>query len=99
MPDWVMRATASVIINRVNSPNYPNTVKGVLWQPGQYGCVWNGMIYNTPTQKVINNCRWVLENGSTLPAGVVGQSGYPLGPVHTSYYDYILGTTVYYFYV
>lgn len=97
MPDWVMRATASVILNRVNSPNYPNTIKGVLWQPGQYGCVSNGMIYNTPTQKVIDNCRYVLEHGSTLPAHIIGQSGYPLGPVYTSYYDYILGVTVYYF--
>lgn len=96
-PDWVQQAVASVVINRVNSSSYPNTIYDVIYQPGQYGCVNNGSIYNTPTQKVINNCKYVLENGSTLPSYVIGQSGYPLGPVYTQYYDSVLGTTIYFF--
>lgn len=96
-PDWVQRDIASVVLNRVSDPRYPNTIKDVIFDPGQYGCVNNGSIYNTPTQKVINNCRYVLENGSTLPSYVIGQSGYPLGPVYKSYYDSVLGTTTYFF--
>lgn len=96
-PDWVQRDVASVVLNRVNDSRYPNTIKGVIFDPGQYGCVNSGSIYRTPTQKCINNARWVLENGSTLPGNIIGQAGYPLGPVYKTYYDSVLGTTIYFF--
>lgn len=96
-PDWVQRDVASVVLNRVADPRYPDTIKGVIFDPGQYSCVDSGSIYNTPTQKVIDNCRWVLENGSTLPVSVIGQSAYAWGPVHKSYYDSVLGTTIHFF--
>lgn len=96
-PDWVQRDVASVVLNRVKDPRYPNTIEGVIFDPGQYSCVNNGSIYRTPTQKCIDNARWVLENGSTLPDNIIGQSGYPLGPVYKSYYDSVLGTTIYFF--
>lgn len=96
-PDWVQQATASVVLNRVSDPRYPDTIKDVIFDPGQYSCVDNGSIYGEPTQKVINNCKYVLENGSTLPSYVIGQSSYAWGPVYTSYYDSILGTTIKFF--
>ena len=96
-PDWVQRDVASVVVNRVSDSRYPSTIKDVIFDPGQYSCVDSGSIYNTPTQKVIDNCRYVLENGSTLPVYVIGQSGYPLGPVYKSYYDSVLGTTIHFF--
>ena len=34
--DWCLMLTGSVILNRVNSPEWPNTVYGVLHQKGQY---------------------------------------------------------------
>lgn len=96
-PDWVQQAVASVVVNRVNDSRYPNTIRDVIFQSGQYGCVNNGSIYNTPTSKVVTNCKYVLEHGSTLPSYVIGQSGMALGPVYTSYYDSVLGTTIYFF--
>jgi hypothetical protein len=93
-PDWVQRDVASVVLNRVEDPRYPDTIKGVIFDPGQYSCVNSGAIYNTPTQKVIDNCKWVLENGSTLPVEVIGQSAYAWGPVYKTYYDSVLGTTI-----
>lgn len=96
-PDWVQRDVASVVLNRVADPRYPNTIKDVIFDPGQYSCVNSGSIYREPTQKVIDNCRYVLKNGSTLPVYVIGQSGYPLGPVYKSYYDSVLGTTIHFF--
>ena len=36
---------AYVILNRVNSPKWPNTVKDVCLQSGQFTCVSNGAIY------------------------------------------------------
>lgn len=96
-PDWVQRDVASVVLNRVADPRYPDTIKDVIFDPGQYSCVNSGSIYREPTQKVVDNCRYVLENGSTLPVYVIGQSGYPLGPVYKSYYDSVLGTTIHFF--
>lgn len=96
-PDWVQRDVASVVLNRVADPRYSNTIKGVIFDPGQYSCVTSGSIYNTPTQKVIDNCKYVLENGSTLPPEVIGQSAYAWGPVYKTYYDSILGTTIKFF--
>lgn len=96
-PDWVQRDVASVVLNRVADPRYPDTIKGVIFDPGQYSCAASGSIYNNPTQKVIDNCRYVLENGSTLPGSVIGQSAYALGPIYKSYYDSVLGTTIHFF--
>lgn len=99
-PDWVQQACASVVINRISSPLYPNNMWDVIYQPGQYGPAWSGGIYNTPSQKVINNCRYVLENGPTLPASVMGQNGDATGNgIYTTYYDSVLGTTIYFTYV
>lgn len=96
-PDWVQRDVASVVLNRVADSRYPDTIIDVIFDPGQYSCVDSGSIYNTPTRKVIDNCRWVLENGSTLPVSVIGQSAYAWGPIYKSYYDSVLGTTIHFF--
>lgn len=99
IPDWVQRMVGSVVINRVNSQYFPNTIREVIYQPGQYGPVYNGMINYTPSRRVIENARYVLENGSTCPANVTGQNGVISGSgVYTSYYDSVLGTTIYFCY-
>lgn len=76
--DWLtdehQRAIASVVINRVNDDRFPNSIKGVIYQVGQYGCVYNGMIKQTPNQRAYDNARYVLENGITIPSNVVWQS-------------------------
>ncbi|MBQ8281227.1 MAG: cell wall hydrolase [Lachnospiraceae bacterium] len=38
---------ANVIINRVNSPKFPNTVEGVILSPKQFSPVSSGLIYST----------------------------------------------------
>lgn len=42
-------AVATVIMNRVESPRYPNTIKGVVYQSGQFSPTWNGSL-----NKVLN---------------------------------------------
>lgn len=50
-------------------------------------------------ERSIENCRYVLENGSTLPANVTGQAGFISGGgMYTSYYDEVLGVTIYFSY-
>ena len=35
IPDWVQQMTGSVVLNRVASAYYPNTIRDVIYQPGQ----------------------------------------------------------------
>jgi N-acetylmuramoyl-L-alanine amidase len=43
-------AVASVVLNRVESPQFPNSIKKVIYQPGQFQPVSNGEI-NQPADK------------------------------------------------
>jgi N-acetylmuramoyl-L-alanine amidase len=46
-------AVAAVIINRVKSPEFPNTATGVIFQPGAFTAVADGQINLTPNDKAI----------------------------------------------
>ena len=100
IPDWVQRMVGSVVLNRVNSPYYPDTIYDVIYQPGQYAPTWDGSIHKTPDARTIENARYLLEHGSICPENVVGQNSIVTGSgVYTSYQDPILGTTVYFCYL
>lgn len=43
-------AVAAVILNRVKSPQFPNTIKGVIFQPGAFTSVVDGQAYLTPDE-------------------------------------------------
>ena len=46
-------AVAAVVLNRVGSASFPNTVSGVIYQSGAFSCVDNGSINNTPNSSCI----------------------------------------------
>ncbi len=41
-------AVAAVVINRMNSPQFPNTLEEVVYQPGAFTCVSDGQIKLEP---------------------------------------------------
>ncbi|TQS74431.1 spore cortex-lytic enzyme [Ornithinibacillus gellani] len=43
-------AVAAVILNRVNSPTFPNTIAGVIFEPRAFTAVADGQIYLTPNE-------------------------------------------------
>lgn len=43
-------AVASVVLNRVRNPNFPNTVSGVIYQKGAFDVVADGQINLTPNE-------------------------------------------------
>lgn len=43
-------AVAAVILNRVRASEFPNTVSGVIFQPGAFTAVADGQIYLTPNE-------------------------------------------------
>lgn len=43
-------AVGAVVLNRVKSPEFPNTIAGVIYQKGQFSCVTDGQ-FNKPIDK------------------------------------------------
>lgn len=71
-------AVGNVVLNRVKSPDFPDTIYGVIFDDrwgGQFEPVRNGTVYNEPTQESIRAAMACLEG-----ANVVGDSLYFLAP-------------------
>lgn len=63
--------TGSVVLNRVASDKFPDSIYDVVYEAGQYQCVMNGMIDRTPTEASVEIAKDLLWHGSWLPEGVV----------------------------
>lgn len=46
-------AVAAVVLNRVHSPLFPDTIAGVIYEPWQFSCVGNWMFNSYPSQSAI----------------------------------------------
>lgn len=53
-------AVAAVVLNRVRSDDFPNTVSGVIFQRGAFDAVWDGQFDMTPTDSCIRAARDAL---------------------------------------
>lgn len=53
-------AVAAVVLNRVRSASFPNSVAGVVYQSGAFDCVADGQINLTPNQSAYNAARDAL---------------------------------------
>jgi N-acetylmuramoyl-L-alanine amidase len=42
-------AVGAVILNRIDHPSFPNTLAGVIYQPGAFSCITDGGI-NAPVE-------------------------------------------------
>lgn len=63
-------AVAEVVLNRVNSGQFPNTVEGVIYQSGQFSPVVNGSINLQASPDSINAAYEAL-NGSNYTNGAL----------------------------
>lgn len=98
IPDWVQLYVGSVVLNRVSSNIYPDTIEEVIYDPGQY--VPASFECATPDERTISNARQLLEGGSVLPPDVLGQNGDATGDgIYCQYYDPYIGSTIYFTYV
>ena len=62
-------AVAAVILNRVKSPSFPNTISGVIYQPLAFTAVADGQINLTPDAEALRAARdalngWDPSNGA-----------------------------------
>lgn len=53
-------AVGGVILNRVKSPSFPNTIAGVIYQPGAFTAVSDGQINLAPVESSIKAARDAL---------------------------------------
>jgi LysM repeat protein len=62
-------AVGNVVVNRKNSPNFPNTIKKVIFDTNygyQYTPVLNGTIYNSPSWESIKAAKMVLAGNNNI---------------------------------
>ena len=50
-------AVAAVVLNRVRSDDFPDTVSAVIFQPGAFDAVWDGEFDMTPTDSALRAAR------------------------------------------
>lgn len=77
--DALMRYVGSVALNRVDHAAFPNTLEEVIYQPGQYSCLWDGNFDKVPCDRAIRIAKELLDDGSVLPSDVVFQAEFPQG--------------------
>lgn len=53
-------AVAAVVLNRVADPRFPNTIAGVIYQPGAFTAVSDGQINLTPDEESLKAARDAL---------------------------------------
>lgn len=63
-------AVGAVVLNRVKHPNFPNTVAGVIYQPGAYTAIVDGQIHAEMEQDSIRAARDAL-NGWDPSGGAI----------------------------
>lgn len=74
----MQEAVGSVVLNRVASDKFPNTIAEVIQQTGQYSTLgW--LESNPPTSGALEVAIDLLENGSKLPGDVLYQANFPQG--------------------
>lgn len=74
----MMIGVGSVVLNRVEHEDFPDTVYEVIHQPGQYSTVSN-LSSQVPTKLVEEVTDYLLRNGSEYPEDVVYQANFPQG--------------------
>jgi len=90
--EWKM-CVGEVVLNRVASPEFPDTIRDVLEQPGQYYGK-NSRYFEAirPDERCVKLALRLLEGERQMDSSVVFQANFRQGSgVHTSFYDKYLG--------
>lgn len=71
--------TGSVVINRINSDKFPNSLQEVIYQPNQYACVTDGHINREYDSIAYEIAEELLVYGTTIDEGCVFQAEFLQG--------------------
>jgi hypothetical protein len=87
---WV----GEVVLNRVASPEFPDTISGVIYQKNQYSSVNYSSFYSlVPNRSCVDVAIRLLQGERQLVPSVVFQSSDQQGEIFSMYKDRRLGTT------
>lgn len=89
------RLVASVVLNRIASPEFPNTMREVFYQRGQYQLAGTKYFEKlVPSESSAKEALYVLQYGSIAPKSVVFQAEFRQGSgVYKKFSPAKLGTT------
>lgn len=69
-----------VVMNRVNSANFPNSIHDVVYQkPTQYACAWDNSFKKKVSDRALKNAKLVLEGKIKSPYNLVWQAEFKQG--------------------
>jgi spore germination cell wall hydrolase CwlJ-like protein len=69
----------SVVLNRIKSDLFPNTLTDVIFQEGQYDCINTHYFYEEPSDRCYQIAKDLIINGSVLPDEVIWQANFIQG--------------------
>ena len=70
-----MIAVGNVVLNRVAAPQFANSIEGVIFEAGQFTPVYDGSIYNEPSEAAIRAAQMALDG-----VDIVGNALYFVNP-------------------
>ena len=79
--DYHKLCVGTVVMNRVASDKYPDTIEGVIYQPGQYQCVTNSHINKEPSESSYEAAKSILDGRRMFRSSVVYQAEFIQGKV------------------
>ena len=96
--DWLTdefrMCVGEVVLNRVASPEFPDTIRGVVYQRGQYSVVANPRFDTlAPREECVDAALRLLQGERHMVPGVVYQADFVQGELFSVYFDYRLGNT------
>ncbi len=96
--DWLTdefrMCVGEVVLNRVASPEFPDTIQGVVYQKGQYSVVNTARFASlAPRVECVDAALRLLQGERHMVPGVVYQADYLQGELFSVYFDRRLGNT------
>nr|DAF23698.1 MAG TPA: Cell Wall Hydrolase [Caudoviricetes sp.]DAR11088.1 MAG TPA: Cell Wall Hydrolase [Bacteriophage sp.] len=79
--DEMLYLAGAVVLNRVQSEYFPNSIEEVIYQPGQYQCteLINSGFYKEPTERCWRIAEELLISGYDIPSNVLYQAEFKQG--------------------
>lgn len=79
----------NVVLNRVKSPDFPNTIQDVIYQSGQFECVTNGSIYNAQITPEVRQALCEIEKNKSNDTEIIAFETTVNGRVLQKYFHYL----------
>ena len=94
-----MKKIMMVILNRVSSNQFPNTIQGVVYQPGQFESVTSGAIYNAQITPEVRQALADVEKNLDYDSSIVAFETSVNGRSLERYFDYLYSVQDHDFYI